>query len=122
MDLGVKEMSEQEIRRLEGYDVKSITRTDARDCYDVILTPRLRPEVRLRIRKEDLTRLAAVMTFNEDGIWELNLDKGSLYSSINNGSKEEQRFGYSSGIRYLVSAEIDDEETAHYYGYHKGDE
>lgn len=114
-------MEEQEIRRLDGYDVKSIRRTDARDCYDVILTPRPKPEVRLRIRKEDLTRLAAVMTFNEDGIWELNLDKGSLYSSINKGSKEEQHFGYSSGIRYLVSAEIDDEKTAHYYGYHKGD-
>jgi hypothetical protein len=37
MDLGVKEMNEQEIRRLEGYDVKSITRTDACDCYDAVL-------------------------------------------------------------------------------------
>ena len=48
---GGRRMSEQEIRRLEGYDVKSITRTDARDCYDVVLTPRPLPDVRLRIRK-----------------------------------------------------------------------
>ena len=114
MDLGVKEMSEQEIRRLVGYDVKSITRTDACDCYDVVLTPRPLPDVRLRIRKEDLTRLAEVMARNKDGLWRLNLDCGSLY-------EEEQRLGYSTGIPHLVSAEID-EETTHFYGYHKGDE
>lgn len=105
---------------MEGYELKSITRADDCDCYDVILTPRPKPEVRLRIRKEDLVKLAVAETSNKDGIWELNLDSGSLYS-IKNGSEEEPRFGYSTGIYHLVSAEID-EEAAHFYGYHKGDE
>jgi hypothetical protein len=115
MDLGVKEMSEQEIRRLEKYDVKSITRTDARDCYDVILTPRLRPEVRLRIRKEDLARLAAAVTSNKNDVWELNLDLGTLYEVV-----EDNKI-IPIGLKHLVSAEIDDEETAHFYGYYKGE-
>lgn len=108
-------MSEQEIRRLEGYDVKSITRTDARDCYDVVLTPRPLPEVRLRIRKEDLSRLAAAVTSNRNGVWELNLDCGTLYEVV-----EDNKI-IPIGLRHLVSAEIDDE-TTHFYGYYKGDE
>lgn len=113
-------MDEQEIKRLVGYDVKSITRTDACDCYDVVLTPRPLPDVRLRIRKEDLASLAAAIVSNEDGTWELNIDRGSLYS-VSNDSEEAPSFGYSTGIHNLVSAEID-RETTHYYGYHKGDE
>lgn len=107
-------MDEQEIRRLEGYDVKSITRTDARDCYGVILTPRPLPDVRLCIRKEDLTRLAEIMARNKDGLWRLNLDCGSLI-------EEEQRLGYSTGIPHLVSAEIG-EEITHFYGIRKEQE
>lgn len=84
-------MSEQEIKQLEGYDLKSITRADDCDCYDVVLTPRPLPDVRLRIRKEDLSRLAEIISRNKDGAWRLDLDCGSLY-------EEEQRLGYSSGI------------------------
>lgn len=107
-------MSEQDIRRLVGYDVGSVTRTDTGDCYDVVLTPRPLPEVRLRIRKEDLARLAEIVVRNEDGLWRLNLDCGSLY-------EEEWGLGYSSGIDHLVGAEIGDG-CSHFYGYHKEDE
>lgn len=107
-------MSEQEIRRLEGYDLKSITRANDCDCYDVVLTPRPQPEVRLRIREEDLARLAAAVTSNEDGVWELDMDCGSLYD-VAKGSEEAPRFGFSNGIRSLVAVEVYGEAT-HFYG------
>lgn len=111
MDLGVKEMSEQEIRLLEGYDLKSITRADDCDCYDVVLTPRPKPEVRLRIRKEDLIRIAIAETANKDGVWELDVDRGTLYEVLGDSKLIPK-------LKHLVSAEIDGE-AAHFYGYYK---
>lgn len=104
-------MSEQEIRRLVGYDVKSITRTDAGDCYDAVLTPRPLPDVRLRIRKEDLVRLAIATLSNEAGIWELDIDSGTLYEVLGENKAIPK-------LKHLVAAEIDGE-TTHFYGYHK---
>lgn len=109
--LGVKEMNEQERRRLDGYDLKSITRADDCDCYDVVLTPRPLPEVRVRIREVDLIRLAIAETANKDGVWELDIDCGTLFEVLGD-SKLIPR------LKHLVSAEIDGE-AAHFYGYYK---
>ena len=87
------------VKYLPDYDVTSITKpSDSDTCYDVVLTPRPRPAVRLRIRKQDLSALVAAMTEceREKCGWRLDMDAGSILTTAG-----------SSGVRKLISADVD---------------
>ena len=92
---------------LRNYAVTSIVRPeDCADVYDVILTPCPRPNVTLRIRKQDLRRLVYAME-TTGGDWYLNLDTGELSSG-------------RGCVDQVVSAEVDGEGGLHFYGIRKG--
>jgi hypothetical protein len=105
MGLGVREMNDDDIMFLQNYAVTSIVQPeDCADAYDAILTPCPRPKVTLRIRKQDLTRLA-LATETTAGDWYLNVDTGELSSG--RGSVDQ-----------VVSVEVEGEEL-HFYGIRK---
>lgn len=96
-------MNDDDIMFLQNYAVTSIAQTeDCVDAYDVMLTPRPRPRVALRIRKQDLRRLVDAMEMSQDE-WYLNLDAGALKTHG------------ELGVNKLISAEVDGEEL-HFYG------
>lgn len=93
---------------LRNYAVTSIVAPeDCADVYDVILTPCPRPKVSLRIRKQDLSRLALAMETTA-GDWYLNVDTGELSSG-------------RGSVDRAVSAEVEGEEL-HFYGIRKEEE
>lgn len=103
-------MNDDNIMFLQNYAVTSIVAPeDCADVYDVILTPCPRPKVTLRIRKQDLRRLALAME-ESLGEWYLNLDAGALKTHGD------------VGLDKLISAEVDGEEGLHFYGIRDGGE
>lgn len=96
---------------LRNYAVTSIVQPeDCADVYDVVLAPRPRPNVTLRIRKQDLRQLVWAMETTA-GDWYLNLDTGELSSG-------------RGCVDQVVSAEVAGK-VGHFYGVRKeqdGDE